>query len=528
MSLKLLYNWSLKTQTRQKKFLDKHLELTSYGELRKVRRVIRACSISEVMRLKNRSRKDLNSLFNHVRIELVATMMDELLINGSLVESIIESSLRKKKLIYPLPQRWIEIFNTNGIPVNKFICLTYFVVYRFKNLLKNYYKVTHIAVRKFDKNCNIKTNSVLIFVNFSSSMNYTAPFSGFDFFNWLQDKKLINRNLQSIYSICSKKSKLHNEITSSQLFKFNMIATIVTCFKLLIKYRYQFVKLFFIAPNLFINYINLNEEIFLNISKFIIPSSHRWIKTSWHLRIEELGTEIMFVNLSDSSEPSKTFDQDLPINWYPFSQWKNISSCSNWQKSIIESQNALIPTPRIEVLGVPDWQDAGNLFINNKNKYVSVFDFEPHIGHYGYTCLNDSGYTDIRNILMFIESIAEMAEKLKIQFIYKSKRVIDMSRRHKTYINSLHRISSSNQYFSVVDEAIAARRIILNSSASIHMPFSSTALIARESNVPTCFYDSVGLIESNDPGANGIEIINDVKVLSQWLIEQIDLKTDTL
>ena len=229
MSLKLLYNWSVKTQKRQKKFLDKHLELTSYGDLRKVRRVIRVCSFSEVMRLKNRSRKDLNSLLNHVRIELVATMMDELLINGSLVESIIDSSLRKKKLIYPLPQRWIEIFNTNGIPVNKFICLTYFVVYRFKNLVKSYYKVIHIAVRKFDKNCNVKTNSVLVFVNLSSSMNYTAPFSGFDFFNWLQDKKLINRNLQSIYSICSKKSTLHNEITSSQLFKFNMIATIVTC-----------------------------------------------------------------------------------------------------------------------------------------------------------------------------------------------------------------------------------------------------------------------------------------------------------
>jgi len=527
MLLRHSHGRSAKTRVQQDELLAKYYELISYGELRKIRKVIRACSNAEVQRLKKRSGNDLHNLLKHIRIQLVATTVDELLINGNLVANIIDSNLRKKKLIYPLPQRWLEIFSKNGIPVNKFASLMQFFKYRFKSSLKNYYKVIRIAGSKFDNSVKVRSNSVLVFVNSNHPVSNTTPFSGFDFFNWLQNKKIINHNSQDIYSVSFNKSDAQNEITSSQLFKFNKMHTVITCYKLLIKYRYQFVKLFFIAPNLIIDYMSLNEEIFMNVSKLIIPSSQRWIKTSWHLRIEELGAEVMFVNLSDSSEPSMTFDQDLPINWYPFSQWKVISACSNWQKLIVESQSALIPTPRIEVLGVPDWQDLGNLFIDDNKKYVSVFDFEPHIGHYGYTCINDSGYSNISNILLFIESLSEIAQKLKIQFLYKSKRIIDISRRHKNYISALQRLSSSNSYFSVVDESIAARRILANSSASIHMPFASTALIAKESNVPACFYDNVGLIKISDPGANGIKIINDSKILSQWLIEQMNHEIHT-
>ena len=58
------------------------------------------------------------------------------------------------------------------------------------------------------------------------------------------------------------------------------------------------------------------------------------------------------------------------------------------------------------------------------------------------------------------------------------------------------------------------------------MPFTSTALIAKELRIPSCFYDVVGLIEENDPGANGIIIINNQHILTNWLSEQINRRAD--
>jgi polysaccharide biosynthesis PFTS motif protein len=53
--------------------------------------------------------------------------------------------------------------------------------------------------------------------------------------------------------------------------------------------------------------------------------------------------------------------------------------------------------------------------------------------------------------------------------------------------------------------------------ATIHMPFTSTALIGKELNKPTCFYDPVGLINLNDPSASDIKIIKKPEELKIWL-----------
>ena len=87
-------------------------------------------------------------------------------------------------------------------------------------------------------------------------------------------------------------------------------------------------------------------------------------------------------------------------------------------------------------------------------------------------------------------------------------------------------LSNNNKYFYVADERIAPRRIISKSVASINMPFSSTALIARDLEIPTCFYDIVGLIKANDPGSNGILVINKKAALAKWVIKQINPNCD--
>ena len=49
------------------------------------------------------------------------------------------------------------------------------------------------------------------------------------------------------------------------------------------------------------------------------------------------------------------------------------------------------------------------------------------------------------------------------------------------------------------------------------MPFTSTALIARELGKPTCYYDPTGLVQKDDRAAHGIEIVSGREELAHWL-----------
>ena len=100
-----------------------------------------------------------------------------------------------------------------------------------------------------------------------------------------------------------------------------------------------------------------------------------------------------------------------------------------------------------------------------------------------------------------------------------------IDRQNSNMVDTLKNTSITNKYFIVAEETIAPRRIILNSAASIQMPFTSTALIAKEHNISTCFYDIVGQVNSNDPGANGVKIIKSEKILTDWIVEQLKFST---
>ena len=53
------------------------------------------------------------------------------------------------------------------------------------------------------------------------------------------------------------------------------------------------------------------------------------------------------------------------------------------------------------------------------------------------------------------------------------------------------------------------------------MPFTSTPLISNVLKKPSSYYDSYGVINKNDKGAQGVEIINGLKQLDSWVLKQI-------
>ncbi len=63
----------------------------------------------------------------------------------------------------------------------------------------------------------------------------------------------------------------------------------------------------------------------------------------------------------------------------------------------------------------------------------------------------------------------------------------------------------------------AAVDVIDASIATISIPFTSTAFIARSLGKPSVYYDSSGLLDRSDEAAHGIPILQSKEELSLWL-----------
>ena len=70
----------------------------------------------------------------------------------------------------------------------------------------------------------------------------------------------------------------------------------------------------------------------------------------------------------------------------------------------------------------------------------------------------------------------------------------------------------------MVDPSLPASRVIELSQAVISMPFTSTALIAKEMGKPSIYYDPTGLLLRDDRAAHGIPIVAGERELDEWLL----------
>ena len=100
--------------------------------------------------------------------------------------------------------------------------------------------------------------------------------------------------------------------------------------------------------------------------------------------------------------------------------------------------------------------------------------------------------------------------------LFKRKRQLNSKYHHANYIQFVERMGRWDKMITI-DPDTSAYKLIEKCSAVISMPFTSTALIARELGKPSCFYDPTGLIQRDDRAAHGIPIMIGRTELQAWL-----------
>jgi polysaccharide biosynthesis PFTS motif protein len=230
-----------------------------------------------------------------------------------------------------------------------------------------------------------------------------------------------------------------------------------------------------------------------------------WIyRPLWTYEAERRGSAVTFYFYSTNCESFKRLEEypPLPYGWKAMT-WPHYLVWDEYQADFV--RRAVGEHVNISVVGQIWFQSSAIEMPHFDKPGVAVFDVTPHRQSRYCTLGLDYEFYVPATSNRFLEHIANATRQLDAVMLWKRKRKIGAIA-HPHYRHFADRLSERGDVV-LVDPDISAQRVIESSCAVISMPFTSTALIARELGKPSYYYDPTGLIQKDDRAAHGIEIL---------------------
>jgi polysaccharide biosynthesis PFTS motif protein len=245
-----------------------------------------------------------------------------------------------------------------------------------------------------------------------------------------------------------------------------------------------------------------------------------WIyRPLWTYEAESKGSVIIFYFYSTNVESLKKIDgYGLQAYSWQIINWPTYLVWDVYQADFI--RRAIGEHPGICVVG-PVWFSSGSMDrVDIPENGVAVFDINP-LRDARYHLFGESPAYLVPGVInRFLEDIYTVLSENELVMVLKRKRDIG-NILNKRYKHTIDRLAASGS-FQMADMDTQALFLIEDSRMSISLPFTSTALIAREIGKPACYYDASGIIQSDDRAAHGIEIISGIDALRTWVLSIID------
>lgn len=243
-----------------------------------------------------------------------------------------------------------------------------------------------------------------------------------------------------------------------------------------------------------------------------------WIyRPLWSYEAEAKGSRVIFYFYSTNCEGFKR-PTGYPIQAHCW-QLMNWPLYLVWDKAQADFvRRAVGQGPAIRVVGPILFHAVEAEELPSLNRAsVAVFDITPVRESIYVTLGADLEYYVPAVCIEFLRDIQLVAEAQGLLMHWKHKRKLqNASRAHPMYRGFVATVVERDNV-RLIDADLSATLVISTSAAVISMPFTSTAIIAREMNKPTCYYDPTGLLQKDDRAAHGIEIISGREELARWL-----------
>lgn len=240
-----------------------------------------------------------------------------------------------------------------------------------------------------------------------------------------------------------------------------------------------------------------------------------WIyRPLWTYAAESKGSRILFYFYSTNCETVQMGERrpNLPYGWQAMN-WPRYLVWDEHQADFV--RRAVGDAAVIDVVG-PIWFHTTNEadMPSFEGRAVAVFDITPVRPAYYCTLGLETEYYVPEVCIPFLNDIQQAAQDAGLVMLWKRKRREKAhSLTHPAYLAFAEHLARRPNVVTI-DPDIAAHRVIERSDLVISMPYTSTALIARNSGKKSYFYDANGLISKNDQAAHGIDIVIGMRDLS--------------
>jgi polysaccharide biosynthesis PFTS motif protein len=244
---------------------------------------------------------------------------------------------------------------------------------------------------------------------------------------------------------------------------------------------------------------------------YLFNSSAPYYRPIWTYVAEDKGSRILYYDYSTNTAHFKN-KNGYPIEkpWH-LRSWPHYLVWNEFHADFIrrhDKHNSVI-------------ENVGHIWFSSSGKCadiplnsIAVFDVVPHRPtkhiEVGFT----EEYYTFKITNQFLSDIQLVLSKSNMCMPHKRKRITKFA--HKNYIRRIRQLSKELNYINIYPN-IDPLQVIQKTKACISMPFTSTAIIAKQEGKASVYYDPTGIIHKDDGSAHGIEVLSGINELEEWV-----------
>ncbi len=471
-----------------------------------------------------------------------AIKVAELSVRQFLLRSIVENRINrplilvlgdeKKTVLHPLPRKWRVALKDEGFNVPAKQNALLFQTYVWIRFFSGIFNIIRFITGNIASLLAGKKESKGKYVFFDALSEKNLPVAGstgvsYDIFSWYLQWEGRANAIDSLVHTASQSCKidvngvelmyvpsairpLDNLYQLMRFLEWSIKAVLLSLWGLAIG-RWWYALLLSEASKAAITRIQKKTK----LAETYLFHNALWIyRPLWTYEAEHKGSEVLFYFYSTNITFIKTQEgyQAPNIGWKT-ATWSNYLVWDKYQRLFLNQ--TLRQSANILEVG-PIWFNSGAYLSKALPKNaVSVFDVQPVRDSFYRSLAFAVDYYTPETANAFLEDIYKELEENSIIMVHKRKREAG-SLLHYRYRNLLKKLSVKKNYLSV-DPALAPQVLIKDSIAVLSMPFTSTALIARDMGKPSAYYDPMGLIQKDDISSHNIPVLTGKKELKEWI-----------
>ncbi len=437
------------------------------------------------------------------------------------------------KLIHPMPREWQTKLEEHGIRVAKFrssllwkcyvlLLIAYGLTTFFKHIYTNF-----LAVIKLERVEPDSKHAYFLSISKGNLPNRNKAGKSYDILSWYYERMGSGSAINNLYHgvISVSDSTLIDGVgikyrsspippisdLSSLLFVIWGLKAIGLSFLDFLRGRWWHAFILHEATLAAMVRLQKPEKL---AQDYLFNNSNWFYRPLWTYDAEKLGARILFYFYSTNVEQFRRSDGNKGVTYgWQAASWPHYLVWDNYQVSFL--RNEVGSRAQVSVVGT--------IWFNSNDKElpplpantIAVFDVQPIRDSLFQALGADSEYYTPHTTNQFLIDIYEVLAESNFNLALKCKRNIGKLL-HPKYEKLVGEMSSSLNLV-LIEPEVSASHVIENCCAVISIPFTSTALLGKDQNKPSIYYDPNGFIQKNKTDAHGVELLSGKDELRQWL-----------